>query len=259
VAPPCKIPAQAVPWFGARRREAHPYHDVPAWTNPGRPSRSDRARGLPSLQTCRPFRGEPHCPAVLASQLAEHRSNVCVKGGKGAQMPDESPSHSLDPAGRSKSPKRPSPRTLRGLDGLNFFLADVQTGVGPFLAIYLAGYRWNEERVGLALTVGGIAGILAQTPAGALVDSLRSKRALVAVAVAALAAGALLIAICPSFWPVMGAQVIIGGTSSVFIPAICAMSLGIVGRSAFDARQGRNQTFNSAGNMMAAVSMGLLG
>jgi predicted MFS family arabinose efflux permease len=153
----------------------------------------------------------------------------------------------------------PSRGTLRGLDWLNFFLADVQTGVGPFLAIYLAGYKWNEERVGLALTVGGIAGILTQTPAGALVDFLRSKRALVGVAVAALAAGALLIALFPSFWPVMGAQVLIGGTSSVFIPAICAMSLGIVGRAAFDVRQGRNQTFNSAGNVIAAVSMGLLG
>jgi predicted MFS family arabinose efflux permease len=77
--------------------------------------------------------------------------------------------------------------------------------------------------------------------------------------VAALAAGALVIALHPSFWPVMGAQVFIGSTSSVFIPAVCAMSLGIVGRSAFDARQGRNQTFNSAGNVTAAVSMGLLG
>src|ERR1700684_2947803 len=153
----------------------------------------------------------------------------------------------------------PSPGTLCGLDWLNFLLADVQTGVGPFLAIYLAGYNWNEERVGLALTVGGIAGILTQTPAGALVDFLRSKRALVGVAVAALAAGALLIALFPSFWPVVSAQVLIGGTSSVFIPAICAMSLGIVGRAAFDVRQGRNQTFNSAGNVIAAVSMGLLG
>jgi predicted MFS family arabinose efflux permease len=153
----------------------------------------------------------------------------------------------------------PSRGTLRGLDWLNFLLADVQTGVGPFVAIYLAGYHWNEESVGLALTVGGIAGILTQTPAGALVDFLRSKRALVGVAVAALAAGALLIARFPSFWPIMGAQILIGGTSSVLIPAICAMSLGIVGRAAFDTRQGRNQTFNSAGNVTAALSMGLLG
>jgi predicted MFS family arabinose efflux permease len=164
-----------------------------------------------------------------------------------------------DPDASIETKPSPSRRTLRGLDWLNFLLADVQTGVGPFLAIYLAGYKWDEERVGLALTVGGIAGILTQTPAGALVDFLRSKRALVGVAVAALAAGALLIALCPSFWPVMGAQVLIGGTSSVFLPAICAMSLGIVGRAAFDTRQGRNQTFNSAGNVIAAVSMGVLG
>src|SRR6202000_1637323 len=133
--------------------------------------------------------------------------------------------------------RSPSWRTLRGLDWLNFLLADVQTGVGPFLAIYLAGYRWNEERVGLALTVGGIARTLGQTPAGGVVDALRSKRALVAAAAAALAAGALLIAQFPSFWPVLGAQVLIGGTSSVFLPAICAISLGIVGPAAFDARQ----------------------
>jgi predicted MFS family arabinose efflux permease len=162
-----------------------------------------------------------------------------------------------DPSIETKT--SPSRKTLRGLDWLNFLLADVQTGVGPFVAIYLAGYRWNEQSVGLALTVGGIAGILTQTPAGALVDFLRSKRALVAVGVAALAAGALLIALFPWFWPVMAAQVLVGGTSSVFGPAICAMSLGIVGRAAFDTRQGRNQTFNSAGNVTAALSMGLLG
>jgi len=164
-----------------------------------------------------------------------------------------------EPESSIATKRTPSRRSLRGLDWLNFLLADVQTGVGPFLAIYLAGYRWNEESVGLALTIGGIAGILTQTPAGALVDSLRQKRGLVGVSVAALAVGALLIAFSPNFWPVMGAQILIGGTSSVFGPAICAMSLGIVGRAAFDRRQGRNQTFNSAGNVIAAVSMGLLG
>jgi predicted MFS family arabinose efflux permease len=159
-------------------------------------------------------------------------------------------------AGDSQTPPG---RPLRGLDWLNFFLADVQTGVGPFLAIYLAGYKWNEQSVGVALTVGGIAGILTQTPAGALVDRLRSKRALIAAGIVALAVGALLIALVPTFWSVMSAQVLIGGTSSIFGPAICAISVGIVGRRLFDRRQGRNQAFNSAGNVVAAVSMGLLG
>src|ERR1035441_10837063 len=82
-----------------------------------------------------------------------------------------------DPSIETKT--SPSRKTLRGLDWLNFLLADVQTGVGPFVAIYLAGYRWNEESVGLALTVGGIAGILTQTPAGALGGHLRSQTAVV--------------------------------------------------------------------------------
>ena len=159
----------------------------------------------------------------------------------------------------AKSQMPASVRTLRGLDWLNFVLSDVQTGGGPFLAIYLAAHQWNEQQAGLALTVGGIAGILAQTPAGALADRLRAKRLLIGVAVCALAVGALVIALFPALWPVLAAQVLIGSTSSVFIPAICAVSLGVVGRAAFDARQGRNQTFNAAGNVFAAVSMGLLG
>ena len=153
----------------------------------------------------------------------------------------------------------PAKPTLRGLDWLNFFLADVQTGVGPFLAIYLSKYGWNEQLVGTALSVGGIAGIAAQTPAGALVDRIHSKRALIAAGVLALAAGALVMAILPTLWPVIMAQVLIGASSSIFIPAICAISLGIVGHRLFDRRQGRNQTFNSAGNVVAAVSMGLIG
>jgi MFS family permease len=161
-----------------------------------------------------------------------------------------------NPAAVTSSPSR---RSLGGLDWLNFFLADVQSGVGPFLAIYLAGTGWNEQTIGIALTGSGIAAILAQTPAGALADRLSSKRALVAAGVIALAAGALLIAIQPTFWMVMLAQSLIGASSSVFGPTVVAISLGIVGRELFDRRQGRNQTFNSAGNVVAAIAMGAIG
>src|SRR5208282_4262562 len=124
---------------------------------------------------------------------------------------------------------------------------------------YLAANSWNEQRVGIALTVGGIAGILTQTPAGALVDHLRSKRALIAAGIVALAVSAFLIVLVPTFWSVMSAQVLIGGSSSFFGPAICAVSLGIVGHKLFDLRQARNQAFNSAGTILAAVTIGLLG
>ena len=90
-------------------------------------------------------------------------------------------------------------------------------------------------------------------------DRLRSKRALIAAGVIALAIGALLIAFFPSFWPVIDSANVIGGMSSIFMPAIAAISIGIVGPELFDLPPGRNQTFNSAGNVAAAVMMGLIG
>jgi MFS family permease len=150
-------------------------------------------------------------------------------------------------------------RTGWGIDWLNFFLADVQTGLGPFVAIYLAGRQWNPQSIGIALTVGGIAGIVAQAPAGALVDALRAKRTLIAVGVVFLAIGAMMIAFLPRLWPILAAQTLIGVASSVFVPAVAAITLGVVGPRLFDRRQGRNQTFNSAGNVVAAIAMGVIG
>src|ERR1700753_642500 len=83
-------------------------------------------------------------------------------------------------ADRANVPSHASKQSLRGLDWLNFFLADVQSGVGPFLAIYLADVGWDAQTVGVALTAGGIAGIIAQTPAGALADRLACKRLAIA-------------------------------------------------------------------------------
>ena len=84
-------------------------------------------------------------------------------------------------------------RSLRAVEGLNFFLADVQTGLGPFLAAYLASSGWNPARVGYALTFGGLATVALQTPAGAVVDAMHRKRLLIAVSVAVLGCGAVLL------------------------------------------------------------------
>jgi hypothetical protein len=35
--------------------------------------------------------------------------------------------------------REPSARSLRGLDGLNFLMADVQGGLGPYLSVFLKG------------------------------------------------------------------------------------------------------------------------
>jgi MFS family permease len=153
-----------------------------------------------------------------------------------------------------------SRRSLLALDGLNFFLADAQTGVGPFVAIHLASARhWDDQRVGMALSVAAIAGVLAQLPAGALVDWTRRKRALVGIGVAALVVSALLFAFVANFKAVVVAQVLLGGFGALFVPSLNAITLGLVGPRLLDWRVGRNQAFNSAGNVFAAVVMGFVG
>lgn len=102
--------------------------------------------------------------------------------------------------------------SLKALQATNFSLADVQTGLGPFLAAYLAGAGWDPGRVGVALTLGGIITVLLQTPAGAAVDRVRSKRLILVFASAVLACGAVLLSWTSAQWAVYTAQLLIGGS-----------------------------------------------
>src|SRR3954454_15873309 len=76
-----------------------------------------------------------------------------------------------------------SQQSRRGLDWMNFFIADVQTGFGTYVAFYLAQNGWSESNIGLVLTAGGLAGVLSQIPGVALCDALRWKRGLVAIGI----------------------------------------------------------------------------
>jgi MFS family permease len=153
----------------------------------------------------------------------------------------------------------PSRRSQRGLDWLSFFIADVQTGFGPFVAVYLASRDWSPGEIGLVLAIGGIASVVSQAPGGALVDAISRKRLLIGSALAMIAAGALIFALWPSFWPIVVAELLHGGTGGVIKPGLAAIGLGLVGHSALSGRLGRNQRFNSFGNALTAGSMGLLG
>ena len=141
------------------------------------------------------------------------------------------------------------PARLRPVEWLNFFLADVQTGLGPFLAAYLAASGWNPGRVGYALTFGGLVTVVMQTPAGAVVDAVHRKRALLAAALGFLVAGAFLLMGPLTVFSVYGAQVLIGGAAPFLAPTVAAITLGMVGTKGFDRQFGRNQAFNSAGNV----------
>jgi len=159
----------------------------------------------------------------------------------------------------SPSARAPSAQSLRGLDWFVFFLADVQTGFGPFVSVYLTTQAWTQTDIGLALTVGSLVALLGQMPGGAIVDAARSEKFVAALSIAAIAVSALALAVAPIFPVVLLSQIVHSGASCVLGPALAAISLGLVGHHAIGERLGRNARFAAIGNGLAAGAMGACG
>lgn len=153
----------------------------------------------------------------------------------------------------------PSPASQRGLDWFIFFLADVQTGFGPFVAVYLTTQKWTQVEIGFVLSIGGVVGLLGQMPGGAIVDAARSERLVAGLAVATIGFSALAYAVWPIFPVVTAAATLHALASCVLGPAIAAISLGLVGPLAIGERLGRNARYASLGNGSAAALMGACG
>jgi MFS family permease len=145
------------------------------------------------------------------------------------------------------------------LDWFTFLVADIQTGFGPFLAIYLTTQKWNQADIGLILAVGSLAGLLSQLPGGWLVDAAPSKRRIAMIAVGGIGLSAFLIAVAPSFAGILSAKLLHVASSSILGPAIGAITLGLVGHAAVGPRLGRNARFASIGSGTAAGAMGAIG
>jgi MFS family permease len=151
------------------------------------------------------------------------------------------------------------PGANRALDLVNFFVADVQTGFGPFVAVYLTTHKWTQIEIGFALTLGTMTSLISQLPAGALVDSMRNKRMAASGALIGIIIAALLLAFLPTQLPVLVAQMLHGIASCVITPAIAAISLHMAGHAALGERLGRNARYASIGNGLAAAVMGATG
>lgn len=149
------------------------------------------------------------------------------------------------------------PRTSRALDVLNFSLADVRDGLGPYLSIYLLlTHHWDQASIGFVMGIGGIAAIVAQTPVGAAVDRTTAKRALIVAGAITVTAGTLAMPLFPNFFGISLLQALTGVAGSVFAPALAAITLGLVGARHFSRRIGRNESFNHAGNAAAGAITG---
>jgi MFS family permease len=142
---------------------------------------------------------------------------------------------------------------------VSFFAADVQAGAGPFLGIYLQEHGWRPDTIGTVLTMGAIVAMLVTTPAGALVDAVYNRRAVVVGASALTIVAAIVIWLSRGYWPIALAQIATAIAGSVMGPALTGLTLGMAGRKNFDLQYGRNQVANHAGNIAAAAFSGAAG
>jgi MFS family permease len=165
------------------------------------------------------------------------------------------------PEARAAQGDKPDRRSAQGLDWLNFFTANLQTAFGPFISVYLTQQRWTQADIGFALSVGYVATMISQVPAGALVDRLVRKSRAAGAAILAVIAGALLLALFPQMLPVLLAEVSHAFASCMLTPAIAAISLAVAGSASGAAgeRFGRNARFASIGNGTAAGMMAVVG
>jgi MFS family permease len=150
-------------------------------------------------------------------------------------------------------------RSFVSLNWLNFLTADMLTGFGPFIAVYLTSQAWTQGDIGTALSVGTLAAIVAQLPAGTLVDAVPAKRALAALALAAIAGAALMVAISPARIPVMLALAVQNSASTVLTPAIAAITLSLCRHDTLGERLGKNVRFAGIGTGLAALLLGAVG
>ncbi len=147
----------------------------------------------------------------------------------------------------------------RSLDWLNFFVGNIQTGFGPFIAIYLTAQGWSETAIGLALSFGTLAAMASQIPAGALVDVVRAKAGVILLSMLAFSLSALLFAARPAAPMVYLGQFLHSFSSCTISPAIAAVSLAVAGEAGVALRFGRNARFAALGNGLGAAMMGACG
>jgi MFS family permease len=148
---------------------------------------------------------------------------------------------------------------IRPLLALNFFMADMQAGIGPFLGVFLLAHGWQSGLIGTVMTVGGVAGMVMTTPAGAMVDATRRKKLYVIIPGICTVIASGLILLSQNFWLVMLSQIATAIAGAAIGPAVAGITLGMVRQAGFNRQNGHNQALNHAGNMVGAGLSGLLG
>lgn len=161
--------------------------------------------------------------------------------------------------GQPNLPHVASKRSLAALSWMNFFLADMLTGFGPFVSLFLLAQHWTQSEIGLALSIGTIAAMVAQVPAGALVDAISGKRIITGISFGGVIAAMLILVFLPFRWPVFGAEALKGVAAAIITPAVAALTLALANQEKLAERLGENVRSRALGSALTALLLGAVG
>ena len=142
---------------------------------------------------------------------------------------------------------------------LCFCLADVKDGLGPFLGVYLQSMNWRPDEIGFVMTAGGLAELAAAAPFGALADSARHKRGLIAASILIITAACGLVFLSSSAPAAALSKVLSSLAAAAIAPALASLTLGMTGQAGLPLRLGKNEAWGHAGNAATALLGGLIG
>jgi MFS family permease len=134
-------------------------------------------------------------------------------------------------------------RAIWPLQALNFFMADMQAGIGPFLGVFLLAHGWQSGLIGSVMTIGGVAGMMMTGPAGALIDATSHKRNYVVIPGVCTVLASAVILLSQNFWFVAVSQIATAIAGAAIGPAVSGITLGIVRQSGFNRQVGHNQAW----------------
>ena len=157
--------------------------------------------------------------------------------------------------GDHKTNGRDSGMSRVGLNAANFFQAEAVGVVLPVLDAFLRASGWRFDSIGVATAAAGLGTLLMQTPAGLLTDRINSRRVLFAFTCVIVGVCFVFLPIAAhSFASILAMLFTAGAAQSFFAPVLAALALSLVGHARLNATIGVNQTWNHAGNIVAALA-----
>ncbi|EOM9845649.1 MFS transporter [Campylobacter upsaliensis] len=135
---------------------------------------------------------------------------------------------------------------------LNFFIADVRDGLGPYLGVFLKEHQFTESQIGLITTSTSLCALIFGIFLGVLIDKTHFKRGIIALCIVGIVLATGANYFYPHFTFTLMAQIAIALCAVCLAPAFSAITLGIVGQSGYSRQVSLNEAYKHAGTAFSA-------